>query len=72
MLDAMEVEALKEVGASTGLTGFGAAITSVRVLRCPCHLLAEPAAAVHPPPHCKLLGCCIRHFLTAAKCQKGW
>jgi pheromone shutdown protein TraB len=29
MLDAMEVEALKEVGASTGLTGFGAAITSV-------------------------------------------
>lgn len=53
MLDAMEVEALKEVGTSTGLTGFGAAITLVRFLCCPCHLLAVPAAAVHPPPHRK-------------------
>ena len=50
MLDAMEVEALKEVGTSTGLTGFGAAITSVGFLRCPCHLLAVPPAAVRPQP----------------------
>jgi hypothetical protein len=32
MLDAMEVEALKEVGSSTGLSGFGAAVTSVGLL----------------------------------------